>query len=34
MKISVTIFRVYFGMSLVLEHVRAGGGGGNVTLLV
>ena len=33
-KISVTLFRVYVGMSLVLEHVCAGGGGGNVTFLV
>ena len=32
-KISVTLYRVYVGMSLVLEHVCAGGGG-NVTFLV
>ena len=29
-KISVKVFRVYIGVSLVLEHVCAGGGG-NVT---
>ena len=34
-KISVTLFRAYVGISLVLEHVCAGGGGGrNVTFLV
>ena len=30
-KISVTSFRLYIKWSLVLEHVCAGGGGGNVT---
>ena len=30
-KISVTLFRLYIKWSLVLEHVCAGGGGGNVT---
>ena len=31
MKISVTLFRLYIKWSLVLEHVCAEGGGGNVT---
>ena len=30
-KISVTLFRLYIKWSLVLKHVCAGGGGGNVT---
>ena len=33
-KISVTLFRLYIGMVTVLEHVCAGGGGGNVTFNV
>ena len=33
-KISVTLFRVYVGMVTCLEHICAGGGGGNVTFLV
>ena len=33
-KISVTLFRVYVGMSLVLGARLCWGGGGNVTFLV
>ena len=34
MKISVTLFRLYIKWSLVLKHICAGGGGGNVTFVV